>query len=500
MTRRPNLEPPQRWRARGKVSIALLAGLASLFLYGCPNLSPDIDLKAQIQNDVKVANADKVTVKVQPESEAMGVTDPQGTSNTFKIDIPFNVSMTVSPDYAFLRWEQVGGNGEIAFADATKPETTVTVTKTGTDLVIVAKCDARPTVIIKDPDGGEGILRNRKIVVTFSESVDPASVGFDTISVEAKSRNSTALPVSIVDRLLPPVVSGASVEISLQPGQQFDAQNYIWIKVSKNVRDLGNGSQMKEDFAWYFITGNSADILNPYINSFRINSGQAQLIADGHTKLRGLILIVDAADDGGVTTIRVTETAMADMNGAPVTGVVSTADYDYAASLPYLLATSGDGRKKIAVQVLDTMGHLSDNAPDSTLILDTNGPLAASFGADCGPATNAGTVTIEQAVLDKSLVICPVPRGRRSQRLEQVGGKLAPLGPGDDGRLAPAALSFRHARKFLVPPEQAGANAIPFTRDTMPVPTRAELLDVGSRLEIEPDLVALDEYPGRRGV
>ena len=118
--------------------MALLICAVVVCIAGCPNLSRDLDLKAQIQGDVLEANAEQVAIRVQPESEAMGVTSPSGPS-TAKIGVAFLVSTTVSPEYAFLRWEQAGGDGEVLFADATRPETEATVTKKGTGILIVAR-------------------------------------------------------------------------------------------------------------------------------------------------------------------------------------------------------------------------------------------------------------------------------------------------------------------------------------------------------------------------
>ena len=388
-----------RTRRRGRIPRTLLTLILVMVVSGCPNLNQDLDLKSQIANDVLVANAELIPVRIQPEGEAMGVTNPPSPYSA-KIGVPFIISTTISADYAFVKWEQVGGNGEVTFADPAKSETQATIGKKGADIQIVARFDARPKVIVKDPDGGEGVLRNRTIVITFSEPLDPATVSFTAVSVEARSRNSTQAPASIADRLTL-AVQQSSVVISLQPGKQFDAQNYIWIKLSKSITDLAH-NQMKEDFSWYFITGNSSDNFPPVINTFEIKAGGAALAADGKTKSLSLILNADAADDGIMRTIRITETALADINGTALSAQAATTDFDYAASLPYVLITPGDGRKNIEVRVLDTLDHLSDPA-SNTLVLDTTGPAASSFSAACGPATNQDTVTIQQAVTDGAL-------------------------------------------------------------------------------------------------
>ncbi len=385
-------------RAR-QALMALLVGAVVVCIAGCPNLSRDLDMKAQIQGDVLEANAEQVAIRVQAESEAMGVTSPSGPS-TAKVGVPFLVSTTVSPEYAFLRWEQEGGNGEVVFADAAKTETEATVTKKGEGILIVARFDARPAVIIKDPDGGEGILRNRKITLTFSEPVDPSTVSFETISVEERPRNYPDQPlVSIVDRL---TLSANQAVVMILPkdGMSYDPQNYVWVKVTKNIKDVA-GNMMKEDFSWYFITGNSSDVTNPVINSFKIKVGATELPPDGKTRSRqGLSLTTAVFDDGEVKTIRVTETAVTDIAEAPISGVQAVTEWGYDVSLPYDLQTPGDGRKKIEVLVFDSVGHPSDASLSSTLILDTTGPVATSFSANCGAWTNGNSVEILHTVSD----------------------------------------------------------------------------------------------------
>ena len=115
-----------------------------------------------------------------------------------------------------------------------------------------------------------------------------------------------------------------------------------------------------------------------------------------------------------------------------------------------------------------------------------------------GKPGGAVRVTIQEAVGEEPLVIRPVQGNGGSQRLDQIRCEPAPLGSGDDGCLAPAALPLRYAGQLLVPPEQGGTDAIPVARDTMPAPTGVKLLHVGGRLEEETGLVALDEDPGRR--
>jgi hypothetical protein len=374
------------------------AGLAAL-MSGCPDLAANLDLKKHIENDVTAANAQPVQVKIGPESEAMGTTDPMGESSQ-KVGVRFKILATVNPDYTFLRWEQSGGNGEITFEDASLSETYATIGANVQGLEIVALYDARPSIILKDPDGGEGIQRNRPIIITFSEDVDPATVTWESISVTARSRNSTADPVSIADRL-DLAVDGPTITLSLKSGQLYDGQNYIWVKVLKSVTD-SSGNGMKDDFSWYFITGNSADLSAPSINSLDLTTAGSStaLSSDEKIQTRGIVVNINVSDDGTIRTVRINETALTDINDNAVSGS-NTKDFDYSTSIPYTLVTAGDGRKRIEVLAIDTFDHVSDPS-SQTLIIDTTAPIATVFSASYASA-GGGTVTVTQTVGDGTL-------------------------------------------------------------------------------------------------
>ena len=355
----------QEMRVR-RALMALLVGAFALSMTGCPNLSRDLDLKAQIQGDVLEANAEQISIQVMPESSAMGVTSPSGTTSA-KIGVAFQVTAAAYAEYAFVRWEKTAGDGDVSFADATSLETMATITGNGTGVVITARFDSRPSIFIADPDGGENILRNRRIAITFSEPVDPASVSFDTIGVIARYRNAGPSDpwISMNDKL-DLAVSDAVVTLSLKAGDLYEQQYIVRVTVLKSVTDL-DGHLMAANVSWQFITGNDIDTADPTLNTFVIKDGATTLGDGAVTRLRiGLTLSTTATDDSGVTAMRVTETAGADT-------VVTNWGYD--ANLAYELRTLGDNAKTIEVVVLDSVMH--ESGPLSrTINLDTVAPAA----------------------------------------------------------------------------------------------------------------------------
>ncbi len=140
------------------VSIALMVVLSS-----CPNLAQGSDLKSKISDDVTVANATEVTIRVQPETSAMGSTSPYGSA-TVKKGVSFTIAAAVDSSYAFDHWEATGG-GTVVFENASSSETKATVTQTAGDIVIVAVCDARPKVQSSLPLSGYNVSRSQAVKV-----------------------------------------------------------------------------------------------------------------------------------------------------------------------------------------------------------------------------------------------------------------------------------------------------------------------------------------------
>jgi hypothetical protein len=153
----------------GLVSIALMVVLSS-----CPNLAQGSDMKSKISDDVTVANATEVTIRVQPETSAMGSTSPYGSA-TVKKGVSFTIAAAVDSAYAFDHWEATGG-GTVVFENASSSETKATVTQTAGDIVIVAVCDARPKLSSFQPFATDDRLTTQPIKVNFSEVIDPDSV------------------------------------------------------------------------------------------------------------------------------------------------------------------------------------------------------------------------------------------------------------------------------------------------------------------------------------
>ncbi len=293
-----------REKMSGRIILALLVAALAAALAGCPNLSRDLDLKAAIEEDVREANAEQITVRILPENDAMGLTNPYGTASV-KLGVAFRVSTTVSSEYAFVRWEKTAGDGDVSFADATSPETMATVSGNGVGIEITARFDARPVVVIKEPEG-TGVLVNAPIAITFSEDVDDSTIILDeTVLVRVSpDKVSWSSPVGVT---LAKSVSGSLVTISLTAGT-YGVNYYVRVDVLKSVTDL-DGHMMPQGMFWWFKTGSQEDTEDPNLVSFVLKDGAAVITDGGATnRTTGLTIATTATDNLTVTTMRVKET------------------------------------------------------------------------------------------------------------------------------------------------------------------------------------------------
>ena len=86
-----------------KKSLLALLSVFILLFTACDTWMQDDDFFADIESDVKVANAPQISVYVRYALTRQGKTDPDGPA-TFKVEIPQEVSATTETEYGFVRW------------------------------------------------------------------------------------------------------------------------------------------------------------------------------------------------------------------------------------------------------------------------------------------------------------------------------------------------------------------------------------------------------------
>jgi hypothetical protein len=112
-----------------------------------------------------------------------------------------------------------------------------------------------PTVSFTDPAGdATGVAVNKKIAVTFSETMDPATVTAATFTLE---QGTTPVPGAVICAGVTATFSPISV---LAPGTEYTAT------ITAGAADL-SGNALAGDYVWTFTTGEIADSVAPTVVS-----------------------------------------------------------------------------------------------------------------------------------------------------------------------------------------------------------------------------------------
>jgi methionine-rich copper-binding protein CopC len=113
--------------------------------------------------------------------------------------------------------------------------------------------DTTPFVAMRSPDDGTiNVAVNQKIVVNFSEAVDPASLNAATFTLETPT---TSLPGTIA------TVGGTAV---FTPDADLPVATLVTATLTTGVTDLA-GNALALPVAWSFTTGGGADTIPPVV-------------------------------------------------------------------------------------------------------------------------------------------------------------------------------------------------------------------------------------------
>ena len=288
--------------------LVLLSAFLLLFT-ACDSWMQDDEFYDDIENEVKVANAQQISVFVRYAMTRQGKTDPDGPA-TFKVEIPHSISATTEPEFGFVRWAvfsteflETGNNQSknkdvyfidyedynarllpkeikspvVVFEDATNPTTTVTINENRNDIFLVPIVAQRPTVSLTIPaKGSSGVVRNMSVRINFTKPMDEDSFKnsegvFDKITVTQGIQTFTTdgdieiSSVDITDRFEAPVFSANKKMVTLRFNQEsisegYDSQSSVNIIISKDVKDIF-GFAMTDDDKISFSVGSSMDTL-----------------------------------------------------------------------------------------------------------------------------------------------------------------------------------------------------------------------------------------------
>ena len=295
-----------------KYFLIFLSAIILLFT-ACDNWMQDDNFYTEIEDAVKVANAQQISVYVRYALTRQGKTDPDGTA-IFKVGIPHVVSATTETEYGFVRWAAfttdfvaTGDNQSknkdlyfiddddynerilphelqsplVIFDDPTSPSTTVTINVPQNDIFLVPIVAMRPAVSLTIPSkGSSGVVRNIAVRINFTKPMDVESFKneagqFDKIMITQGTQSFTAdgdIEINsedITDYFEPPVFSKNKKMITLKFDQDHISEGYasqssVNITVSKDVKDI-YGFNMTDDDKITFSVGSNKDTLAPRI-------------------------------------------------------------------------------------------------------------------------------------------------------------------------------------------------------------------------------------------
>ena len=283
-----------------KKSFLILLSAVILLFTACESWMQDDNFYADIENDVKVANAKQIKVYVSYAMNRQGKTSPDGFT-TFKVDIPHSISAATEPEYGFMRWaafstsflatgDNQSQNKDVIYIDEDDYNTrllpheikgAVVFKSSRNDIYLVPIVTKRPSVALTIPSiGSKDVVRNMSVRISFSKAMDEESFKnglgeYDKISITQGTITTTAdgdieiASEDISDLFDEPKFSKNKKMITLQFKEEARSTGYatgatIYITISKEVKDL-QGFTMLDDEKVSFTAGSDMDTLAPRV-------------------------------------------------------------------------------------------------------------------------------------------------------------------------------------------------------------------------------------------
>lgn len=295
-----------------KFLLVLLSAVV-LLAASCSSWMKDDAFYSDIENDVKIANAEQISVYVRYAMTRQGSTDPDGPA-TFKVEIPHEISATTEPEYGFVRWAAfstdflaTGDNQNknkdiyfiddedynarllpheileptVEFDDPRSPTTKVTINEKRDDIFLVPIVAQRPAISLTIPAvGSSDVVRNMTVRINFTKPMDPASFKnedgqYDKITITqgiisfSSEGDIEINSEDISERFETPVFSKNHKMITLkfkpeELSDGFASGASVNITISKDVKD-SYGFTMADDQKVSFTVGSAMDTLAPRI-------------------------------------------------------------------------------------------------------------------------------------------------------------------------------------------------------------------------------------------
>ncbi|MBR4631088.1 MAG: hypothetical protein IKO57_11735 [Treponema sp.] len=291
---------------------ALSIVLASFILIftNCDSWMKSDEFFGIIDEEVKYANAEKISVFVRYANTKEGTTNIDGTT-TQKVEVPFTVSAVTSDAYGFYKWAAFStsdystgrqhailfndeadyidsflpkeiSSSIVTFDDPYSPETTVTINSARNDIFIIPIVAERPKIATSLPaSGASNVVKNMAIRVVFSKKMDETTlldtdesgnvVLSDKIDIYRTYGDFDNITLKSIKDIFTNVSLGATgktLTIRLASGKTMPPNTSIRVIIDGEVKDA-YGYEMGQESTILFTTGTASDSLSPTIQEIR---------------------------------------------------------------------------------------------------------------------------------------------------------------------------------------------------------------------------------------
>lgn len=310
-----------------KAIASMIPLLCVTIFNSCDSWMKDDDFFSSVEEEVRVANAEKLNVFVRCAATKMGTTIPNGYA-VFKQDVVSSVSMVPETDYGFWKWAAFSTDffdpnkqhtsllcqnpesyaesfapfeldpAVVTFESPNSEITNVTIHANRNDVVLVPVCVERPMLTVSIPGSGEAnVVRNMSIRLLFSKPMDPKSFydeetgasNFTFLQGRATITESSDVSLTdISDYFESPIFSmgGKLITFKLKSDKLFNANGQITVRYTGEVKDI-YGYNVASGSSFQFRVGTAVDSSSPGIDVLTFGvEGKYNTFKDIYSKFR----------------------------------------------------------------------------------------------------------------------------------------------------------------------------------------------------------------------
>ena len=309
-----------------KLLLSIFSTSLLICFLSCKNFLAGSDIQNKLEEEIKYANAESITVTVSPESMLYGHVTT-GSPVTVKIGYPFVVNFAVDQAYNFTGWQAYSNFKSLAhkplsseyveFSDdegkgpGKSLKCSVTIKQKIDNLILIPVCASKPSVLLTEPLISEkNISMTTPIKITFNKKMDLQSIlntdsngkiiGFKNFKVtysKSDDEGGADLTGDITDYFDAEKTTlkknGTQIVIPFKnktdTSKWLPAASYIFVELGANIAsDFTEGSAIMDNpYSWTFSTGSTGDIQGPVITSSSLavkNQSQEKILETANFK------------------------------------------------------------------------------------------------------------------------------------------------------------------------------------------------------------------------